>query len=173
METMTSLRWAFFLFTFLVLVGIGEYVNVHVDVVKTRVGTRNGFQRSQVDGLQASPDVPSLALPSILLEMGVYPNGSFVNEIGAIPVYWENHDKSFLAGNVSSTSQIGRYGPCYGYRREPNWEKQIAHYRETNKAWYNDEQRVRKNPTDLQGHCRPGFLIIGTWIRRGCVVLCK
>jgi hypothetical protein len=159
-KNMASLRWAFFLLMFLVLLGVGEYVNNMQDVVTPTSGKRDGFQRQQGDGIQASPTGPALALPPILFEMRVYQNNSFVNEYGVVPEYW-GHEKASSAGNESYSSGLGQYGPCYGYKHEPNWEKQVAHYREIREPWYNDEMDSRKNPDDLQGHCRPGFIIIG------------
>ena len=99
-----------------------------------------------------------LSLPEALLEAGVYKNGSFANEAGVVPAYWEGKEVQ-----VPSPDRRKAYGPCYAYSNsdDVNWEKEIEKYNQTRQPWYNYERITKNNAMELDGYCRPGFLIIG------------
>ena len=98
-----------------------------------------------------------VSLPEVLLKAGLYNNGSFANEKGIIPAYWEG-------GSQNSTANGGgraTYGPCYKYTKAVDWEESIEYYNRTKRPMYNMEPITKKDSINLSGFCRPGFLIIG------------
>jgi hypothetical protein len=92
-------------------------------------------------------------VPKALSEAGVYQAEDYNNSIGLPPPYWYSNDSS-------------TWGPCYPPEKKINWEHQANI---SNKASANTTFTYRhENPPpmiqeydNLQGSCRPGFLIIG------------
>lgn len=137
-----------------VLVLAGIFANYEQEVTALFESDRQSVEELQ--DVVADFEGHSVALPEILLERGIYPPGSFANEAGFIPAYWEGSkgNQTFKGGPT--------IGPCYVNRQEPtDWEAQIAKYNETGKPSYNIGVIMRSNHMDLEGYCRPGFLIIG------------
>ena len=104
-----------------------------------------------------------LKLPKILLEKGIYSNNSFVNEAGVIPAYWQGDKKRH---SLHVRQRHVNYGPCYSYDSDHpvDWEAEISKYNSTGEPEYNTERIYPRLPSanNLQGYCRPGFIIIGT-----------
>lgn len=100
-----------------------------------------------------------LSLPPEVLEAGLYKNDTFANYAGNVPTYWEGK-------LLRSPSRDRRptYGPCYAYTGDKviDWNKEIERYNTTKTPWFNTAHiDMRKTALDLEGYCRPGFLIIG------------
>eukprot|EP00934_Nitzschia_sp_Nitz4_P005299 Nitzschia sp. Nitz4//scaffold257_size48314//12704//14368//NITZ4_007087-RA/size48314-processed-gene-0.42-mRNA-1//-1//CDS//3329544442//5289//frame0 len=88
------------------------------------------------------------ALPKPLLDLGVYHDSDFVNEIGRSPPFW----KTDPAGDSGQT-----WGPCYPSSGEIDW---IDDRNSSKYVFRHNNKRLRSEDTS-GGGCRPGFLIIG------------
>ncbi|CAB9503720.1 expressed unknown protein [Seminavis robusta] len=161
---MPFVRWAIVVLMALAVLVLGIYVNDQFGFTRAALG--GGGQQNkplhrvhELHGVvNASIDL-HLDIPTILVQQGLYQKDSVANEYGAIAAYW---DDSISNNTNGTTAERTVYGPCYAYRdRQINWKKAIARYKADHEPWYNDDRRSRLNPSDLQGYCRPGFLIIG------------
>lgn len=127
------------------VVGIGKPTTVHVQVAA-------GIHGDQI-----------LNLPEILLREGVYQNDSFVNEQGIVPAFWGGRNvNESQADEFKHFDTRPTYGPCYTYDHTIDWKAEIDRFNKTKEPLYNEQAILRTDKDDLQGYCRPGFIIIGT-----------
>lgn len=137
-------------------------MNSRIAFTKTTLGIRekDSLQSVLKENQLASASTP-VDLPAVLIENGLYLNQSVANEFGIYPAYWKG--ESDKPNHTDAASYLGApaYGPCFAYRETTDWEASMARYTATQQPWYNDDSLSRKDPTNLQGYCRPGFLIIG------------
>jgi hypothetical protein len=94
-----------------------------------------------------------LIVPDELLTLGVYSKHDFINDRGIQPTFWDCGD-----GRCSTRQE---WGPCYAPNENLNWVEEVDKYNATQKPEYRRNSRDRTSRTDLEGLCRPGFLIIG------------
>jgi hypothetical protein len=153
MERRFSLRRTICFLTFILTLVVAAMVMSSTYDVQAFVRGRSSI--NQVHVIMGS-EGHYLSLPAELIEAGVYNNGSFSNEAGVKPVFWEGR------GNQTSADRRPTYGPCYAYtRHKVDWEEEIAKFNSTGEPWYNQEHITKMNAVNLEGYCRPGFLIIG------------
>ena len=160
-------KWALFALTTVVVLALVSFLS-DADFAKTLL-FRGNNNHIHGDGVVLHTQVASgstgdhiLKLPEILLRKGIYSNDSFVNEAGVVPAYWQGEKiHHSLVVRQPSTS----YGPCYSYDSDHpvDWEAEIAKFNSTGEPEYNTGRIMRRQPSakDLQGYCRPGFIIIG------------
>lgn len=99
------------------------------------------------DKLDRGPAIS--VIPDELIELGVYKEADFQNEIGISPPYWKP--------NVSENSGT-TWGPCFRETDEVNWKDERN---TTDFVYRHNPASKRMEPTTDAGGCRPGFLIIG------------
>lgn len=143
------------------------------DFAKTLVSGSSGSRSSSTTALHVQLASGSngsniLTLPNILFSKGIYQNDSFMNKQGIVPAFWQG-DRKPLGNNNSNNNQTDdndkrhhhNYGPCHSYDHPIDWEAEIDLFNRTGEAQYNEGRIVRSQAADLQGYCRPGFIIIG------------
>ena len=109
-----------------------------------------GRGRVQIDQVHVEKDNGGggydVALPDILIEAGLYNNGSFANEAGVTPAYWGAGQD-----NKTNPERHPTYGPCYTYEEAPDWEAAISRYNRTRLPLYNKLHITKKNSMDVFG----------------------
>lgn len=157
-------KWALFALTTVAGLALVGFFS-DADFAKTLLGNNNQHGSSTVLHTQVasgSNGDHTIKLPEILLRQDIYSNDSFVNEAGVVPAYWEGEKKHH---SLVVRQPSANYGPCYSYDPDHpvDWEAEIAKFHSTGEPEYNTERVMRKLPSakDLQGYCRPGFIIIG------------
>lgn len=156
MEPRISLRRALVLLVVIVVMTLTGLLSNYGNEVKALLGIR----RQSVHQIHVPLDNEGhyMLMPQMLVERGIYPNHSFENEAGVIPAFWEGENNQTIFSGVKTPT----IGPCYGYQKQSvDWEAEIAKYNSTGQLWYHQETVTKANGMDLEGYCRPGFLIIG------------
>jgi hypothetical protein len=90
-----------------------------------------------------------------LIDIGVYQDHDFMNEIGVTPPYWVN-------GNGFSPKETitKEWGPCFGSHDHVEWETEVQKSQGRFRPSF-PTQAVGIEKNDWADYCRPGFLIIG------------
>lgn len=90
-----------------------------------------------------------------LLDIGVYKDHDFVNEIGVTPPYWNNETRYSPKETITK-----QWGPCFGSHDHVEWEAEVKKSQGRIRPSF-PTQAVGVEKNDWADYCRPGFLIIG------------
>jgi hypothetical protein len=102
-----------------------------------------------------SHDTGNLDSLSELIDIGVYKNRDFMNEIGVTPPYWGNG-----TGFSPKETMTKELGPCFGSHDHVEWETEVKKSQGHTSPFF-PTQTVGIEKNDWADYCRPGFLIIG------------
>ena len=165
LEGRSLLKWALVALATIVVLALMGFFTDYADFAKTLVrgGTRPALHVKVASGSNGDH---VLQLPEILLKKGIYDNTSFVNANGVVPAFWQGETNHSLVVR----DRIFNYGPCYSYDHAIDWAAEIAMFNSTGEPQYNEERIIRTQALDLQGYCRPGFIIIGMCQSCVCVL---
>lgn len=84
---------------------------------------------------------------SMLIQKGIYSENDFVNDLGLEVPYWNQNGPCFATHQLQLSSA--------------EWDNAIIRFYNQSKPEYHTSASSPQVDQDLEGYCRPGFIIIG------------